>query len=229
MAITVYKRAAKTGGAVSALDGIDGTGLLDGDFAFVMDGSAITPYLLDADSSGTDDGENIIAPDLNAGTKRWLKHTFASRAHDLLHVRDEKTGGTAGGGSSAGTQTRTVQTVKVNEITGASLGASNDITLPAGTYDIDIRATVGGAVGLHKLRLYNTTTAAYITASEGLNATATAAGVATLVTTLTLAAPSVLEIRHYTQNAVATVGLGAACSNGLEVYLDGIFKRRKYA
>jgi len=229
MGIIVYKRAAKTGGAVSALDGIDGTGLLDGDYAFVMDGSTITPYLLDADSGAADDGDNTIAPDLNAGTKRWLKHTFASRAHDLLHVRDERAGGTAGGGSSAGTQTRTVQTVKTNEITGASLGASNDITLPAGTYDIDIRATVGGAVGLHKLRLYNTTTAAYIATSEGLNATATAAGAATLVTTLTLAAPSVIEIRHYTQNAVATLGLGAACSNGLEVYLDGIFKRRKYA
>jgi len=54
----------------------------------------------------------------------------------LLHVRDEKASGSAGGTATSGSFfTRTLNTSVTNEISGASL-ASNQITLPSGTYFI---------------------------------------------------------------------------------------------
>ncbi len=60
-----------------------------------------------------------------------LANPFASQ---LLHVQDQKSAN--GGASSVGFQTRDLNTILTNEITGASL-SSNQITLPAGTYYID--------------------------------------------------------------------------------------------
>ena len=57
--------------------------------------------------------------------------------HNLLHIRDEKAQNTAGGTFTSGAwRTRDLNTVKTNEITGASL-AANQITLPAGTYWVE--------------------------------------------------------------------------------------------
>lgn len=53
----------------------------------------------------------------------------------LLHVIDQKTANTSGGTPSAGANTRNLNTVLTNEITGASL-ASDQITLANGTYEI---------------------------------------------------------------------------------------------
>ena len=62
----------------------------------------------------------------------------------LLHVRDEKASGTDGGTSANGIVDRDLNTVKVNEITGASL-SSNQITLPSGTYYVEgMTATFAG-------------------------------------------------------------------------------------
>ena len=62
-----------------------------------------------------------------------LVKPFASQ---LLHVQDQKSPTTNGGASVVGFQTRNLNTILTNEITGASL-SSNQITLPAGTYYID--------------------------------------------------------------------------------------------
>ena len=75
----------------------------------------------------------------------------------LLHVRDEKSSGTHGGSvSTINTfNTRTLNTVMTNEISGASL-SSNQITLPSGTYFIN--AYCGGQeVDTHKAKLRNIT------------------------------------------------------------------------
>jgi hypothetical protein len=74
MSTSFYGFTALTGGAAGALDAIDGALLADKDQAIGCVGTTgITRiYSLDADSSGTDDGVNIIAPDNNAGTKRWI-------------------------------------------------------------------------------------------------------------------------------------------------------------
>jgi len=61
-----------TGGAANALDAIDGNSLLDGDEAVVMSGGNYYIFLMDAVSGAAENSPYVIAPDTNAGTKRWI-------------------------------------------------------------------------------------------------------------------------------------------------------------
>lgn len=72
---TIYHKTVLTGGGSTALDGIDGSNLLDGDRAFMVIAGVFTVYYLDADSGLAESSPGIIAPDLNAGDKRWIKCT----------------------------------------------------------------------------------------------------------------------------------------------------------
>lgn len=81
----------------------------------------------------------------------------------LLHVRNERSPGTSSGDSAvANFNTLVLNTVKTNEISGASL-ASNKINLPAGTYFLEARSTpyapnlAGSAFGGGKCRIRNVT------------------------------------------------------------------------
>ena len=65
---------------------------------------------------------------LNVGT--GVVSRLGAFEKQLLHVRDEKANGTAGGTNIAGVNIRDLNTIKTNEITGASV-SSNQITLPA--------------------------------------------------------------------------------------------------
>lgn len=128
---------------------------------------------------------------------------------NVLHVRDEKTASTSGGASSATTDNvRTLNTVVTNEITGASLG-SNRITLPAGTYFIEASAPAF-LVNRHRILFYNITDSAV--ALLGMNkyadSTASAHNTSDLTGRLILGAEKVLELRHYTESARASNGLG---------------------
>ena len=80
---------------------------------------------------------------------------------ELLHVQDQKASGSPGGTSAAASyQTRTLNTVVTNEINGSSL-ASNQVTLPAGTYYFEASAP-GRDASLHKVKLQNITDASVI-------------------------------------------------------------------
>ena len=73
MSKTRYQRTSLTGGGASALDGIDGANLNDGDYAFVMDSNNIFyVYILDASSGADEISPYVIEPDDNAGNKRWI-------------------------------------------------------------------------------------------------------------------------------------------------------------
>lgn len=72
LAKTAYHRTALTGNTAASLDGIDGAGLTDGDFAFVMASSVLYSYILDDDSGAAESSPAVISPDSNAGTKRWV-------------------------------------------------------------------------------------------------------------------------------------------------------------
>lgn len=61
-----------TGGAVDALDGINGSSLNDGDAAIVINSTNVYHYTLDADSALDESAPYIISPDTNAGDKRWI-------------------------------------------------------------------------------------------------------------------------------------------------------------
>ncbi len=73
MANVVYlSKTLLTGGTAPALDSIDGTGLVDGDFAHVTVAGILYVYKLNATLGGAESIPTIIAPDTNAGTKRWV-------------------------------------------------------------------------------------------------------------------------------------------------------------
>ncbi len=61
------------GGGATALDSIDGAGLVDGDIAIVPVSGVLYVYRLNATSGAADDGFDTIAPDTNAGNKRWIR------------------------------------------------------------------------------------------------------------------------------------------------------------
>ena len=61
-----------TGGAAGALDLIDGTALNDLDMAYVVTADLFYTYTLDADSGASESSPDVISPDTNAGTKRWI-------------------------------------------------------------------------------------------------------------------------------------------------------------
>ncbi|MDD5170311.1 MAG: hypothetical protein PHN75_15950, partial [Syntrophales bacterium] len=70
--LIVQKKTALTGGGATALDGIDGTALQEGEFAFVMVSDVLYVYRLNATSGAAESSPNIIAPDANGGNKRWI-------------------------------------------------------------------------------------------------------------------------------------------------------------
>jgi hypothetical protein len=152
---------------------------------------------------------------------------------DLLHVRDEKVAGTQGGTFTAGDwRTRTLNTVKTNGISGASL-TSNQITLPAGTYDVDITAEAYLVQG-HKLKLYNITDAvdqiigqnAYSGQNPGNQNDSPVATSATVKGRFTLVAQKVFEVRHRCTNSGSTSGFGIALGFGVvEVYCDALIRK----
>ncbi len=140
--------------------------------------------------------------------------TGISSAHEILHVVDAKGATTYGGGASANTtQTRDLNTIVHNDITGASL-SSNQFTLPAGTYFIDATAPAN-EVDRHRISLYNVTDAT--TTLMGLSA-AINASISTTHARLrgkfTISSSKVFEIRHYTLTARTVYGLGDYTNDG---------------
>jgi hypothetical protein len=145
--------------------------------------------------------------------------TGVSPNRPVFHARDEKTAGTAGGTSSSGSQVRTLNTVVKNTIPGASL-SSNNITLPAGTYQVRARCPQIGE-NPHQAFLQNVTDSAtlFIGSSEDGYANGTTQSVVDGY--FTLAATKVINLQHYILGGTATWGLGNASGSSLtEIYAD---------
>jgi hypothetical protein len=135
-------------------------------------------------------------------------------------VQHQTAQGVTGGNSSAGIQTRPLNTVVANTITGASL-ASNQVTLPAGTYRVQCVAAAFH-VNSCKIAIYNVTDAAYIQQGMSVNGESTLTDLMTSEISLqgrfTLSGTKVIEMRQYTEVA-ATNGLGSPVNSmGVEVY-----------
>jgi hypothetical protein len=130
-------------------------------------------------------------------------------AHQIFHVRDEKAGNVDGGASVVGWQTRVLNTTVLNTITGASL-ASNQVTLPEGTYDIVAKAPAFAVDG-NMVRVR--TTGGVTLAKSQMNyctAASTPGMVATAEGRFTLASATIIELQHYCQTARAGNGLGSS-------------------
>jgi len=76
----VYGFIALTGGGQGALDAIDGADLKDQDYAFGPVAGTVHQYWLDVDSGLAESPPDIIAPDTNAGDKRWILADVAGAA-----------------------------------------------------------------------------------------------------------------------------------------------------
>ena len=145
----------------------------------------------------------------------------------VLHIQEQKASGDNGTFTSGVWQTRVLNTVIKNTISGASLG-SNQITLPAGTYEIEATAP-GFNCRSHQARLYNTTDA-----SDGLigtnefctnvsgNQTQTKSRVAGFIT---ITSPKVFELRHRCSSSAAANGLGVGTGFGLGVYSEVMIRK----
>lgn len=187
-----------------------------------ISGVATPPNLVKQIGDGT--YANIAAGDIPLDHRSRVTLLSATQAlvEDLpslgtgfMHVRDEKASGTAGGSSVAGNQIRTLNTVVTNTITGASL-ASNEITLPAGTYRITAIAPcfVGSRNRIRLLNVTDTTVAILGIASNAANPEA-----AHLFGRITITSAKAFNITHYQETASATNGLGVATSDTfVEVY-----------
>ena len=141
----------------------------------------------------------------------------------LLQIRDEKPSGTSGGEFTGGAwQTRDLNTIKTNEISGASL-INNQITLPAGTYYIEASAPAG-YVTRHKAKLHNITDSVdtIIGTSEVSESGAGSVYQTRSIITgrFTISAQKSFEIRHRCSVTYAH-GFGMFSSFGVpEVYTD---------
>jgi len=133
-----------------------------------------------------------------------LANPFASQ---LLHVRDEKAIDSNGGNPTAGINTRDLNTIKTNEITGASV-SSNEITLPAGTYYLDASSPAYKATR-HHAYLYNTTdSATTITGTAEYNHSSYSVLTRSfIIGRFTISSQKVFTLRHYIQSS-NTAGLG---------------------
>ena len=145
-------------------------------------------------------------------------NTFASAQgkfeSQLLQVRHETSGTTHGGDAVAATDNvRILNTVVTNEITSASL-SSNRITLPSGTYYID---HVGFAYDCssHRTLLYNITDSSVTLLGSNTYADVNneVGNHSFLKGRFTISSQKVFEIRHYTDAAKSTFGLGVAGSD----------------
>jgi len=159
-------------------------------------------------ASGTKDATTFLRGD----------NTFASAQgkfeSQLLQVRHETSGTTHGGDAVATTDNvRILNTIVTNEITSASL-SSNRITLPSGTYYID---HVGFAYDCssHRTLLYNITDSSVTLLGSNTYADVNneVGNHSFLKGRFTISSQKVFEIRHYTDSAKSTLGLGVAGSD----------------
>src|SRR5574343_571715 len=71
----IYGATALTGGATGALDAIDGAVLADNDGCISFENEVFYVHRLEASSGAAESSPDVISPDSNAGTKRWLIQT----------------------------------------------------------------------------------------------------------------------------------------------------------
>lgn len=225
------------------LSGAGNTGWVANTFNLLQDGSLASPSLAFASNTGsgmfytdtltgflylvTDGGERVrIGPNetsftTQGGTRigEFNENGYMGLDNYLL-ITDEKSANTAGGTATSGSwQTRTLNTVKVDRISGASL-SSNQITLPAGAYKVEAIAPAF-AVNRHKAKLRNVTDSSDLII--GSSAYAIAANLAQTDSVIngefTLSGTKAIELQHRVQDTRSTDGFGLESNLGVvEVY-----------
>ena len=148
--------------------------------------------------------------------------------HNFLHIQDQKTQGTQGGTFTSGAwQTRDLNTVLTNTITGASL-SNNQITLPAGKYYIEASAPGRGVLN-HKARLYNNTDSSQLLLgrqhqSHRVSSGSVSSTDSIVVGIFQINAEKNIILHHYCTSAESDAGFGFGGATNIsgieEVYSD---------
>jgi len=159
----------------------------------------------------TDGSANLIATSL-----AWAG-SDGSFAGAISYVRDEKAKNTNGGTFTNGAwRTRDLNTEKTMQIPGATL-ASNQLTLPAGTYEAHALAPAY-AVDYHMAQIYDTTGAAALAYSSGGLTTVNGTFWVHVIGTFRLTTASVIELQHWSSATNADDGFGLPTNLDVEVY-----------
>jgi len=167
---------------------------------------------------------HILIMDYNLANTNWelLNPSKSAFSGSLLHIREEQPNGTNAGGTTASAYvTRSLNTVKTNEIPGASLSAPS-INLPAGDYYIEASAPCYEG-DLHKIKLFNFTLTSDIIfgTSESSFVTSDTTSRSFISGRFTLSAAESVRILHFASTTRNALGLGIASASGdVEVYCD---------
>lgn len=180
-------------------------------------GTTINKFSTDGTLAG--DSDDVVPTEQAVKTAIDTASTFENQ---FLHIQDQKSTNTPGGTFTLGAErTRDLNTVLTNEITGASL-ASDQITLPAGTYYIEASAPAF-AVNKHRIKVRDITGAADLIigtstrseAGSGVVSESNAHG------RFIILVSSLVEIQHRGASTRATDGFGEEVNVGPhEVYTD---------
>jgi hypothetical protein len=207
--------------------GAERTVVFDGVLVLTNSASLILPG---GASITTAAGDSMRVRGDGTGVARVVSYTQANglplAALPYLHVRNQQSSGVVSDSLTASTSvTRTLNAVVTNTIAGASL-ASNQITLPAGTYRIQASApayanTTTAANVAHQASLYSVTDASVLLLGTSELATYASSTVNTpsrsfVIGQFTLATAKTICLQHWA-NKVASGG--SATGSGLgEVY-----------
>lgn len=136
----------------------------------------------------------------------------------LFYAAEVQSAGTNGGTFTGGSYfTRALNTVYTNDISGASL-SSNQITLPAGAYEVQASAPAF-SVQRHKIRLYDTTNSTVLLMGSAEHVPSGSQTRSFLVGEFTLSGTAALALQHRGSSTAANEGLGLAANWGdAEVY-----------
>lgn len=154
----------------------------------------------------------------DAGNQLTLQTAFATQ---LFSINDEKAQNTDGGTFASGAwRTRDLNTIKTNEITGASLSA-NQITLPAGTYYCTWSCPASNnsaSAKFHQSRLYNITDSSVIIL--GAHGEVAQSSIIRVFGggRFTISGTKVIEIQHIIDSTVNSIGFGEAGDLATEIY-----------
>lgn len=189
---------------------------------YTSSGTTLTRSVLASSNSGS-------LVNFAAGTKRvsLVASAFHIRGPYTIHLRDEKSAGTAGGDFTSGSwQTRVLNTEAQDTGSHCTL-ASNQFALLAGTYEITARAP-GHACVQHQTRLQNVTDAT--TTLVGSPSISRAASLmptdSWVIGRFTITATKTFELQHRCNTTRATDGLGTAGNFAVtEVYAEVWLKK----
>lgn len=159
------------------------------------------------------------------GFTAWHNGNFP---FDVVVLQDQKAQNTDGGTFTAGAwQTRSLTTVVKDTGSICSL-ASNQFTIPAGTYLIYARLPAY-AVNSHQAYLYNTNASTAISGcisgTELASASDSSTNSIVMFSAFTLSVQRTLEIRHRCQTSKATTGWGVAANFTTEIYTTVVLIR----